>query len=854
MQSSQSSSLRAQGSLGPVSRWLAIAIAMVTLVSLLPAPGLAAPRGPGAAPSERVAQGPPTGRGPLVYDAEIRRTSFGLPHITADDHGSLGFGIGYAFAEDNLCVFARRLLQVNAEQARYLGATEANVRSDLFHQWLIDSGVVDGLLDDSGGALAPSPQARALTQGYAAGYSSYLRETGADGLSDPACTGAEWVREIEEVDVLRHQSVSLLRAGLSNFQLAMLAAAPPAVSGATAEPAAEPGAPPAAEPAAAPVPTEDPAAAIAQQQAAGAAGSNAYALGREATVDGTGMVLGNPHFPWQGHDRFYQLHLTIPGELDVMGAALFGNPIVNIGHTDGVAWSHTVSTAQRFTIYRLALAPGDPTTYLVDGEPKAMVTREVTVEFPGPDGQPQQRSHTFYETEFGPVIRTAQLPWTENVAFAVRDVNIDNGRAVDTWLDMNRASSVGELRAAMDRWQGIPWVNTIAADAEGNAYYGDHSAVPNVSLAQMAACGFPIMDGSRSACAWGTDADAAVPGIFGPGNLPQLQRGDYTSNMNNSYWLSNPEAPLEGFSPIIGSERTDIGLRARLGLVMLQQRLAGEDDLEGSGFTLERLQDVMFNNRNLGAELVRDDLVAACREQPTVIVDGTEVDLAEACEVLADWDLRVERDSRGAHVFREFATAGGLRFAVPFDPADPIDTPNTLAVDDPRVLRALGTAVQRLTDAGIALDARWGDVQYVVRDGELIEIHGGAGGQGVFNVISSIGLQPGFGYPEVLAGSSFVLAAELTPDGPRSRALLTYSQSSDPTSPHFADQTRRYSDKAWVDLPFTEEQILADPALTTTRVRLSQDDCLRGGWRSFERPAFDNQGACVRWFATREGA
>jgi acyl-homoserine-lactone acylase len=831
----------------PVARpWgralVGVLAALILLVGVLPTPGLAAPAGMAPDRGERVAQGPPTGRGPLVYDAEIRRTSFGLPHITADDHGSLGFGLGYAFAEDNLCTFARRLIQVNAQQARFLGATEANVRSDLFHQWLIDSGVVEGLLDGRDGRLAPSSEARALTRGYAAGYSRYLRETGVGQLPDPTCRDADWVREIDETDVLRHQSVSLIRAGLSNFQAAMLAAAPPAVPGATPAPAA------------APVPSEDPAAAIAEQQAAGAAGSNAYALGSEATVGGTGMVLGNPHFPWQGHDRFYQLHLTIPGELDVMGASLYGNPIVNIGHTAGVAWSHTVSTAQRFTIYRLTLAPDDPTTYLVDGEPREMVAREVTVEVPGPDGQVTERRHTFYETEYGPVIQTGQLPWSATTAFAVRDVNIDNGRALDTWLDMNRAQSVPELRAALDRWQGIPWVNTIAADTDGRAYYGDHSAVPNVSLQQMASCGSPILDGSRSACAWATDADAAVPGIFGPANLPQLERADYTANMNNSYWLTNPSQPLEGFSPIIGSEGTDIGLRARLGLLLVAQRLAGSDDLEGTGFTLDRLQDVMFNNRNLGAELVRDDLVAACRAQPTVTVGGAEVGLTEACDVLADWDLRVERDSRGAHLYREFAAAGGVRFAVPFDRSDPIGTPNTLDTGDARVLQALGTAVQRLTAATIPLDARWGDVHFVVRDGKRIEIHGGPGGQGIFNVMTSVGLQPNLGYPEILAGGSFIMAAELTEEGPRSRALLAYSQSSDPTSPFFADQTVRYQDKAWIDLPFAEADILADPNLTTTTVRLSQDDCKQSGWRAFERPSFTNQGACVRWFATREGA
>ena len=69
------------------------------------------------------------------------------------------------------------------------------------------------------------------------------------------------------------------------------------------------------------------------------------------------MVLGNPHFPWQGAQRFYQSHLTIPGKADVSGAALFGVPIVLIGHTKKLAWSHTVSTARRFTPFELTARP-----------------------------------------------------------------------------------------------------------------------------------------------------------------------------------------------------------------------------------------------------------------------------------------------------------------------------------------------------------------------------------------------------------------------------------------------------------------------------------------------------------------
>ena len=107
---------------------------------------------------------------------------------------------------------------------------------------------------------------------------------------------------------------------------------------------------------------------LARRFALEGAGSNAYGLGREATRSGHGMVLGNPHFPWQGSQRFYQSHLTIPGKLDVAGASLFGVPLVLIGHTRTLAWSHTVSTARRFTPYEVQLVPGDPTAYMYDGE------------------------------------------------------------------------------------------------------------------------------------------------------------------------------------------------------------------------------------------------------------------------------------------------------------------------------------------------------------------------------------------------------------------------------------------------------------------------------------------------------
>ena len=42
-------------------------------------------------------------------------------------------------------------------------------------------------------------------------------------------------------------------------------------------------------------------------------GSNAVAVGRDRSFNGRGMLLANPHFPWVGGMRFYEMHLTIPG-------------------------------------------------------------------------------------------------------------------------------------------------------------------------------------------------------------------------------------------------------------------------------------------------------------------------------------------------------------------------------------------------------------------------------------------------------------------------------------------------------------------------------------------------------------
>jgi acyl-homoserine-lactone acylase len=49
---------------------------------------------------------------PASYDVIIARDSFGVPHITAADWGSLAFGQGHATAEDRACTVLDQMVKV----------------------------------------------------------------------------------------------------------------------------------------------------------------------------------------------------------------------------------------------------------------------------------------------------------------------------------------------------------------------------------------------------------------------------------------------------------------------------------------------------------------------------------------------------------------------------------------------------------------------------------------------------------------------------------------------------------------------------------------------------------------------
>ncbi len=315
--------------------------------------------------------------------------------------------------------------------------------------------------------------------------------------------------------------------------------------------------------------------------------------------------------------------------------------------------------------------------------------------------------------------------------------------------------------------------------------------------------------------------DAVEPGLFGPSHLPHLFRSDYVTNSNDSYWLSNPHQPLTGYARVIGDEGTPRSLRTRIGLIMTQARVSGTDGLGPAGFTVKDMENMVFSNRQYAGELWRDPLVALCRSLPGGLAptsSGIPVAVGDACNVLANWDLHENLDSHGAVLFRRFVDhvmgdqADADRPSVPRE--RPVHTPSGLKTRIGGVDRAR-PPIKDLKGAHIPLDATPGDVQAVVHDGVRIPIHGGPGDpNGEFNAIGTT-FTPGRGFGPILRGSSFVQVVSWNNGHcPTGGSILTYSQSDNPASPHFDDQTKLFSQKRWIPDRFCMASVLRDTQRT----------------------------------------
>ncbi len=770
------------------------------------------------------------------YEATIRRTDDGVPHIIADDLRGVFFGQGYASAQDHGCSLADQMLKVQSRRAAALGPGTNNANVDSDFAWLAIG--IDRLARADYAAV-PADITEQF-EAFAAGWNIHLEAVGTEGMPG-WCKGEDWVTPITGEDLYAYARSIALNASSSRLASYIAKAQPP-------------------EPVDKGIPT------VGMNSATTTIASNGWAVGRDLVEGGQGAILvANPHFPWEGELRFWEVHLTVPGELDIYGANLTGVPGIGIGFTSEFAWTHTVSAGARFTAYTLNLDPNNSTWYFVDGELVEMSEQDFEIEVRFPDGSTNTQTRTMYSSEYGPILDFPGVGWSDTSVITYRDANLENDEFILQYADMARAGSFDEFVEAHREHQGVPLFNTIAVSKDGRAWYADTSATPNLSAEAEAAyrselaaggltaiarqSGAVLLDGSNSVFRWEEQEGSRDPGLVPWDELPQSERSDFVFNANDSFWVNNGSEVTSGeYSILHGEQDTARSPRTRENVrILTDTSETGFAGVDGK-FSAEELRDAALGNTSYTAWMFREALVERCRASgpveltPVLGNDGVEVlpaatiDLASACDVLSQWDGTFNLDAAGAPLFREwlgqfpisaFGDAGDL-FAEAFDAADPANTPSGLApstgANDPVIVN-LARAVHILRTAGFDESGTLGEMQFSARSATRIPIHGGLATDGVANIVSWGGLgsttepvptrgdrvAPGSsltsdGYP-INYGTSFIMVVDFTSGSPEAWAFLTYSNTGDRTSPLFDAQMQAFSDKEWRSVIFDQDEI-----------------------------------------------
>lgn len=732
---------------------------------------------------------------PAYARVEVVRTADGIPHVTASDWSSLGKGFGYAQAEDALCTLAEGFTTFEGRRSLYFGPENrpsepstfgrpANIALDTFFKALLSRQQVERF------EQAQPKELLDTIDGFAAGYNERLRRLNADRTARQMhpCASQLWVRPIDRSDMIRRMLAVGIAAGYSKFVTEIASARPPS----------------------SPLALTD--IELANGRATGlgdgsSLGSNVLAFGKELTGGQGSVLLGNPHWFWSGPDRFYQVHLTIPGVVDVAGAAFLGVPVVMIGFNASIAWSHTVSAARRFGVFELPLKAGSTDTYQQDGKEHRLQAIQVPVETRQGNGPAKVEYRTVYRSHLGPILnlsgRSAALGWTAERTFAIKDANEDNYRVFRTFWRWSMAKSLDEFADIQRSEQGVPWVHTVAIGRDdGRVWYADIGPVPNVPDAHRARCTTPIgrrfaaadpivpfLDGGRAECEWKVDSRTTQPGIVPWQEQPSQWREDYAANMNGSYWLVNAWHPLEGYARTLGGEQEPLSLRSRLGHQIAQQLLELRPlpvDVTG-----HLLRAKALDSRSHSATLYRAPVLKHVCAQRAIQVEvdpltgvkfepPRQVDLLAACRVLAAWNGTSDTDDGGSILWDAFwdrmvELPGEQRYRVAFSAKEPLRTPGELNVSEPAIPKALGAAVLALQKEHIPLDASMGSRLAAGSAAHRLAMYGGCSTGGYFTIACDDAGNFSVMSPSFL-GNSYMQVVSFDAHGPRAYTMMAHGQ------------------------------------------------------------------------------
>ena len=479
-------------------------------------------------------------------------------------------------------------------------------------------------------------------------------------------------------------------------------------------------------------------------------GSNATAIAPSRTEDGSTYLIINSHQPLTGPVAWYEAHLQSGEGLDVMGGLFPGAPTIGVGFTKEHGWGATVNKPDLVDIYVLEMNPDDPNQYRLDGEWQNLEVSKVKLKLKLWGFFPWSVSREVLRSVHGPALRT------DHGVYAIRYAGMDEMKQVEQWLAMNKAKNFEEWQAAI-ALNYIQSFNFVYANRHGDIHFIHNAQLP------MRAPNWQwdqYLPGDRSDLIW----DAYHP----TSSLPQVTNPSsgfvHSANQTPFNITAASDNPRQRDVPANGGWQTRMTNRATRGLELFED--FGEISFD-EAWQLKHDNSYSINYRGMAFL------------QQVVSLPKTSDRIAEAIDILSDWDRATDKNNRGA--------ALGVCVLAAEWQAESGGSSNP----DPQPI--LDDCIEQTLDIGGRLDPRWGDVNRHGRDDTHWPV---AGGPDTLRAIYSRRLD-GDDHLTAVAGDGLYYLIRWMPDGDM-RALGTHQYGNDmtnPDSPHYLDQAEDFTNE-----------------------------------------------------------
>jgi acyl-homoserine-lactone acylase len=683
----------------------------------------------------------------LARRVEIRRTTWGVPHVKADDLAAAAFGLAYVQLEDYGARVALGLLRGRGEMGLWFGRD--SMAGDFAARPVYAIAV----------AKYPTLDAdtRAVYEGFAAGVNRYIERHPGEFPAGfrPHFTGYDVAAR--DVQVASTAAASRL---LARLDPARAAAEPPDAASATGR------ADVLDAPAAGVDPLEE--------------GSNAWAFAPSRTRSGRAILVRNPHLAWDA--GYYEAHVHVPGVLEFYGDFRIGGPFTVIGGFNRhLGWATTNNAPDNDEFYALDVDPEHADHFLFDGASVPLERVLVTVPFRNGPGVSTETRES-WRTPLGPVVHR-----DGGRIYVLRTAGDGDHRGGQQFLRMMQATSLEEWKAAM-RMRARSTSSFTYADRAGNVFYvwnGLNPALPHPS-------------GGDSAATPARRTDEVFTRLIPWDSLPQVlnPRWGYVRNENDAPYHTNLHAILDRARYPANMPEPSLRLRSQLSLELIHDTRRR---------SLEEIMALKNSYRMLLADRVKGELLSALQ---VASLTGAQ---RAAADLLARWDNTAAPESRGGVLFTTWwqryieGRVADSMFATPWDVRDPVRTPSGLR-DRARAVDAFTWAVDETARRHGAVDVAWGEVHRVRVGGFDEPVGGCSGALGCFRVLNF--RTEADGRRAVTGGDGWVIGVEFT-DVPRAYSVLAYGQSNKPGHPHNGDQGRVFARGEYKRVAFTEADIEA---------------------------------------------